>query len=352
MKIKIKDFAFLLLPCLLLASCIDEIKLNIGNDQQRLVVDGLIADSLQEYTIKVNHSAIIGSVSTDNVMTPVTGATVRVLDDAGGSFDFTETAAGIYSREMQGEVGKAYHVEVKTADGKTILSRPAVLQKSPPLLPATGRVIEEVTLSPSGRPIKSDKLSLEMNTEVPGLAQRPYLRWRAMGEYQFWENYPNPLNNKICYVKNNVDINNIKIFDTHDLAGGLLTNEPFLTTSYNYRFAFMYCFHLFQYAISEEEYDYWENVRDIVNIDGSLFDPPPGTVKGNLYNPAAPNDQILGYFSVAGVSYRRQFFDVISLGVYVDPGCHYWGIRPQSSECRACADIPMSSLTRPWYWEP
>ncbi len=348
---KIKHLALALLSGFLLTHCIDEIKLNINDDQQWLVVDGLIADSMQVYTIEVNYSAVIG-VGSDNITTPVTGASVRVLDDTGGNFDFTETAPGVYTRQMKGEVGKTYHLQVITTEGKSVLSRPTILQKSPPLLPAVGKVIDELTLSSSGGYIHSNKFELDMSTDVSGLAERPYLRWRAAGEYQFWENYPNPLNNKICYVKNNVDFNNIKIFDTHDLADGLLTNEPFLTTSYNYRFAFMYCFHLFQYAISEEEYNYWENVREIVNIDGSLFDPPPGTVKGNLYNPVDPGDQILGYFSVAGVSSRRDFFDVISLGVYVDPKCRYWNTRPQSSECRTCADFPMSSFTRPEYWIP
>ena len=344
-------FAIVLLACLLLASCIDEIRFDIDTDQQHLVVDGLITDSLQVYTIKVNYSAVIG-VGTDDLKTPVTGASVRVLDDAGGSFDFTETASGVYSRQMQGEVGKAYHVEVKTVDGKTILSHPSVLQKSPPLLPATTKITQEVTISPTGRNIHNNQLSLEMNTSVSGLTERPYLRWRATGEYEFGEDYPGIIGRKICYIKNNIDFNNIKIFDTHDLAGGLLKEEPFLHMSYNYRFAFMYCFHLFQYAISEEEYKYWEDVRDIVNIDGSLFDPPPGTVKGNLYNPADPNDQILGYFSVAGVSYRRDFMNAISLGVPAAPRCASWSNQQQYSECRECTEILNSSVMRPAYWEP
>lgn len=348
---KIKYVTLALLSGFFFTRCIDEIKFNIDNDQQQIVVDGLIADSLQVYTIKVNYSAVIG-VGSDNIMAPVTGAVVRVLDDAGESYNFAETDAGIYTREMRGEVGKAYHVEVKTAGGKTILSHPAVLQKSSPMLPATGKVFEDTTISTSGELTRHTRFSLALNADVSSLQSTPFLRWRAMGEYQFWENYPNHINDKICYIKNNVDFNNIKILDTRELANGLLVNEPFLTTSYNYRFAFMFCFHLFQYTISEEEYKYWEDVRDIINIDGSLFDPPPGTVKGNLYNPGDSNEQILGYFSVAGVSYRRDFFDGISLGVFVDPNCRYWNSRPHSSVCRKCADFPMSSFARPAYWIP
>lgn len=348
---KINYLASLLLCTLLFTRCIDEIKLDIGNNQQWIVVDGLIADSLQVYTIKVNYSAIIGSVSTDNVLPPVTGASVRVLDDSGGIYVFTETGKGSYTCLMKGEVGKAYHVEVTTPDGKTILSRPAILHKAPPLLPATAKVVEAVTISPTGRSIPNNKLSLEMNTDVMDSTERPYLRWRATGEYQFGEDYPGIINRKICYVKNNIDFNNIKIFNTRQLAGEQLRNEPFLLMKYDYRFAYMYCFHLFQYSISKEEYEYWESVRSIVNIDGSLFDPPPGTVKGNLYNPNDPAEQILGYFSVAGVNYRRQFVNAVSLEVAAPPLCGNWPPQ-QPPQCRDCLTILNSSVTRPVYWEP
>lgn len=347
---KILLFTLILLVCLPLAGCIDEIKLDLDNDYQSLVVDGQLTDSLIEQTVKVSYSVKLG-FATDNILPPVTGASVRVLDDSGGSFEFTETANGTYTRLMKGIPGQAYQVEVKTPDGKTILSRPAVLNAAPPLLPVTAKVVQEATVSSTGTSIYSEKLLLEMNTDVSGMAERPYLRWRASGEYEFGEDYPNIIDRKICYVKNNVDFNNISIFDTHKLAGGLLTNEPFLSTVYNYRFAYMYCFHLFQYSISEEEYEYWEQVKDIVNIDGSLFDPPPGTVKGNLYNPNNPQEQILGYFSVAGCAYRRDFMNAVSLGYAANPRCSNWPPQ-QPAECRECLNIPNSSVTRPPYWQP
>lgn len=348
---KFKFFGLILLASFVLNSCIDEVKLDIDNNQQRLVLEGQIADSLQVYTIKISNSAIIG-VGNDNILTPVSGATVMVLDDEGGSFEFAETSPGNYSREMRGEVGRTYHLEVTTSDGKSIKSNPTVLRASPPLLPASAEVIQDITISANGRPVTANKLSVKMNTDVSGLADRPYLRWQAKGEYEFKENYPMALNTKTCYIKNNIDINNIKVFDTNDLAGGLLTDEPFLLTDYNYRFAFQYCFHLFQYSISKEEYKYWQTVHDIVNIDGSLFDPPPGTVKGNLYNTNDPEEQILGYFSVAGVSYRREFMDAISLSFYVEPKCSSLSFRPQYSECRECLQIANSSLDKPSYWIP
>ncbi len=347
---KISYFISAVFTGLVLSSCIDEIRLDIDNDQQFLVVDGLIADSMQVYTIKVNYSAIIG-VGTDDLKTPVTDASVQVLDDAGGSFAFEETAPGVYTRLMQGEVGKAYHVEVKTTDGKTVLSRPSILKKAPKLLTPSFKVIQQITVSQTGRNVYNNRLQMEMNTDISGMAERPYLRWRTMGEYEFGEDYPGILDRKICYIKNNLDFNNIKVFDTNELVGNSLTNEPFLLTKYDYRFFFQYCFHSFQYSISKEEYEYWLAVRSIVNIDGSLFDPPPGTVNGNLYNPDDPESPILGYFSVAGVSYNRTFKNATDLEFAVTPRCGPWPPN-QPQECFNCLTLPLSSTTKPSYWMP
>jgi hypothetical protein len=347
---KIPYTAALLLGALLLIRCIDEIRLDIDTDQRWVVIDGQVTDSMQVCTLKISWSAVIG-VGNDNILTPIAGCTVQVKDDEGGEFYFMESAEGIYTREMRGELGKSYHVEVKMPDGKTLLSRPAQLPKAPALLPISAKVTQKTTISATGRPVTSNQLAVSMNTDVSGSAERPYLRWRASGEYEFREAYPMALNTKVCYIRDNVDFNNIRIFNTNELSGSLLSEEPFLDMNYNYRFAHQYCLHLFQYAISEEEFRYWEKLRSIVSIDGSLFDPPPGTVQGNLYNPDDPDDLILGYFSVAGVAYRRDFLNVNLLGFFVEPRCSSLPFRPQYPECRECTDVLGSSLVQPDYWE-
>lgn len=342
--------AALLLVSLLLVRCISEVDLNIDSNRTWVNVDGLLTDSLQVQTINIKRSAVIG-VGNDNILTPVEGCNLSVLDDAGQSFHFSETAPGVYTHEMQGIPGRVYHLEVKLPDGNTILSRPTVLVEAPPLLPITAKVTQKTTIGPSGRAITTNQLSLGMNTEFGAILQRPYLRWRATGEYEFKEAYPMAFSTNTCYIKNNLDFNNIKIFDPSELGGTSLTDEPFLNTPFDYRFSDQYCFHLFQYAISEEEYQYWEQMRDIVNIDGSLFDPPPGTVQGNLYNPADPEELILGYFSVSGVAYRREFVNSNSLGFFVEPRCSSLSFRPQYPDCQACETILFSSLVKPDYWK-
>lgn len=339
------------LACLILLcnSCVDEIKLNIDKNETSIVVDGLISDSLQLQTIKVSNSAIIG-VGNDNILTPITGATVNVVDNEGASFNFPEDENGQYTAMFQGEAGKSYSVEIDLADGKKIRSTPTILKPAPPVGNRSSEVFEVTTQAGSGQPNIINGIRLLVDVDVSAQADRPFLRWRVDGEYQIIEAFPMALNPKSCYVRNRLDINLIKIFDTNTLEGGILRNESVLSTEYDYRFAVQYCFHILQYAISQEEYTYWNQIQDIINIDGNFFDPPPGTVIGNLYNPDDSEEQILGYFSVSGVSFGRFFQNANSTGVFVAERCNASPFRPQYPECRACETIINSSIIRPDYW--
>lgn len=335
------------------SNCIDEVKLNIDTNQRSVAIEGLIADELATYAIKLNFSAVIG-VGNDNVLDPIVGASVLVVDDAGNTFEFVESgeSPGTYEKEMTGEIGRAYATEIKLPDGRTIKSTPSVLMKAPEIDTVRVRVEEEISISNGNNLIRTNTVELEVSTQFD-TEQKPFLRWRANGEYEFLENYPDAISPRTCYIPNNIDLNNLKIFDTRTLEGNRIDEEPFLSTLLNDRFAYNYCFHIFQYAMDEAEFKYWDAVSDIITIDGSLFDPPPGTVRGNLFFEDNPDDVIVGYFSVSGVSSKRFFVNPRDLGSnFVAPRCRRTFNRNLPSECFDCSMIRGSSLVKPDYWNP
>jgi hypothetical protein len=276
---------------------------------------------------------------------------VRVFDDVGNVFDYSEKEPGVYAREMQGVPGHAYHVEVQTPDGRVLRSKPSVLTAAPPLGDLSFMLEDRQTVNSSGNVVTEQRLLVNMNLDVQALPEKPYVRWRAEGVYEFQES---TLSARICYVRHRPDLNNIKMFNTSVLPNGVLFDEPFLDLPLDWKFSRKYCLHMLQYAMSEEEYRYWLSVNDVVNVDGSFFDPPPGTVRGNVFNANDPGELVVGYFSVAGVSYARRFITPETLGLgFIEPKCGGFNpFRPRPPECNDCTVLGGGgSLEKPGYWE-
>ena len=138
-----KNILGLLLCCLLGVSCVDEITFNLDSLPSRIAVEGFITDSLTTHTIEISSSAVLG-VGNDNIQPPISNAEVKVLDDQGNEYLFTEGEPGAYSALMQGVTGRSYHLSIVLPDGKKILSTPSILPERSPMVPVNFRVeVEE-----------------------------------------------------------------------------------------------------------------------------------------------------------------------------------------------------------------
>jgi len=350
MKSYTKAIIILLGLSVIYAACIDEIAFDIASEETSVVVEGLISTELQEYAVKVNESTILG-IGIDNIKSPISGATVQVIDDSGVSVSFTEDVeeAGTYIAEMQGIVGKSYHVEVTLPNGNLITSAPEKIL--PPIqIDSIPIRIEEVSgLNASGNSEITAFVIAEANFEFDP-ADPPYLRWRVYGEYEFLELYPGAFDLFRCYVTDFIDFNNLALLDGTDVEGNRVENKEVVRTLLNRRFNNIYGFMVSQYRISKKEHEYWSNVDQLINIDGTIFDPPPASIVGNLTNMNNPEELIQGYFSVVSSDFKRQFVETGDLGFFVQTNCTGFSFRPNPPECADCRLIRNSTRDKPPYW--
>lgn len=338
------------LSCLIM-SCIDEIDLNVDTEQRTLVVDGFVSDNLADYTLKLSLSSVIG-IGNDNILDPVPGASVKLVDNRGGEFPYVEQESGEYKLEgFAAQRLTEYMIDVVLPDGRHFQSRPSELRSSSTIEDISYEVSEQSFRNNIGDIITENVIAVKIETDLSQAASPPFLRWRVEGEYQLQEGYPGALNLRRCYIKENLDLNDIRIFDATALNGSTLFDQVIVETNFNFRFADQFCFHISQYSISEEEYEYWSNIKEIIDISGSLFDPPPGTVVGNMVNVDNPNDIAVGYFSVSSAYFTRQFINSNELDFFVEPKCSTRGFRDIPFGCTDCTDIANSTLNRPVYWE-
>lgn len=322
-------------------SCIDEIELKIDDVEEKIVIEGLIADSLDLYTITVKQTR-------DKGLYPVQNAKVEVIEEGGKAIAFIESKVyeGNYQARMKAENTKAYFIRV-TNGSKVYESIPSRPIASPKITKPTHFVSERVYIDGSGAQATEIDVNMVVDINFDASRPKPYLRWRAKGEYEFHE-FTLP-GSKWCYVYENNDFNKLLLYDPKLLPSNTLTSQEINFTELDFRFYNLYCFHVYQYTMSKEEYEYWQSLKTLIENKGTLYDPPVGNVKGNLFSKDDAEEQVVGYFSVAGVSYVRHFVDPATLTPYFprDPCMRFFN-PPRT--CNDCLILKGSTATKPSYW--
>jgi len=350
-----KKISYLLITVVLslgIYSCVDEIALNVDTAERTLIVDGFVTDSLGKFEVKLSQSSVIG-IGNDNILDPVSGAKVQLLDGDGGTYPYLEDEEklGTYRLEnFKALRGKSYFIDVVLSDGKHYQSQPAQLQSSSRIDNVEYEIREITARNNIGELVTERRIFTKIDTDFSQADKPPFLRWRVSGEYQLQEQSRMDLNPMRCYVKVDLDVNNIQILDASQLSGGQIFDQIISEAKYDFRYADQFCYHISQFSISEAEYNYWTNIKEVIDIDGSLFDPPPGTVIGNIRNVDDPDDIAVGYFSVASVYFVRNFINSNELDVFVRAKCAGFNRTPPFG-CVDCLDVNNSTLIKPSYWE-
>ena len=114
-------------------------------------------------------------------------------------------------------------------------------------------------------------------------------------------------------------------------------------------------------ALSASAYTFLNNLEKQINVEGSIFDPPPSFLRGNILNIEQPEKIALGYFYVAGVAESDIAIDRSQVGknpdIFIglqpdplycgdpcDPMCVTFGggkcgVKPCPPECNSMPDI-------------
>jgi hypothetical protein len=108
--------AILACGSILFISCEKVIQLDLKASDKRIVIEGGINDASPVNTITLTKNI---NVNESNVFPNVTGAIVKISDNAGNSETLKETSAGVYQTfAMPGVQGRTYFLSVE-AEGKT-----------------------------------------------------------------------------------------------------------------------------------------------------------------------------------------------------------------------------------------
>lgn len=349
-----------LILLLLLAplACIDPYETEVIEGPQLLTVDGLITSGPGPHVVKLTRSDTYGSVF-QGLIRPVRGATVIVRDEQGEVVFLTEDpdADGNYLTPagFTAQVGRAYTLQIGLTDGKVYTSLPESVAAVPEI---QNLDFDVVRIPVEGE--ENDRSGVQLVVDVTDPSdQSNFYFWRTGTSTFVLKTRPdlftprpsdsNPsrdpqpkdccatcfqtevTSNQAIFIANDESFNGLST----QLAAGFIEDDGI-------RFAESYRVRLSQIGISPEAFRFLRLVKQQAEISGSVFDPPPANIRGNMISLDNPEEVVLGYF-MAGAEARIEKYIHASELSFAQP------IAIIPDDCRT---LPNTTIDTPADWNP
>lgn len=302
------NFIRISLITVLVIGCTVEFNPGFDENEEFLVVEGMITDQNRVNRIKLSRSLPIGKPLSDKT---VKGALVTITDENNVVTLLIESPEGVYSTdstEFRGRVGGQYSLNIKL-DSKNYATDFVEMKPVPHI---NSLYYEKVTITAS-RDSNYIKEGCRIYVDSYDPSGRClYFRWDFV---ETWE-YRIPYNviNKICYVTERSD--EILVKNTSQYSSARVTKYPVLFISNTSdRLKEKYSILVNQYSLTGQEFAFWEQVRNISANVGNLYDITPTAIQGNIKCTTDQNETVLGYFSVSSMTQKRLFIQDQFLGL-------------------------------------
>jgi len=311
---KKKLILLLLTPVL---SCIDPVSFDFKGQTEHIVIEGKWSDQPEDSYVKITMSRPF----TTPYQKIVDDAVVYLVSDQGERYNYQHVEGGIYWPDeyyfSHDIVGKTYTLHVLTTDGKEYESKPVTV-KPVPQIDSLYYSYDEREIFEIGTVRRKwfNGYTFYVNYSDPAGVNNFY-RWSYTDIYEVLTQpalhmiyncrgcpKPDPLP---CCAKCWVDekehilqVESDRLSDGRKVTGHELKFFPFERYMH-----FKFKYKVYQYAISEEAFLYYDALIKQSKSEGSIFDPPPTQLKGNIFNINDSEDQVLGFFEAAAASVKE-----------------------------------------------
>ena len=258
--------------------------------QGYLVVDGFI-NAHGPTEIKLSRTAPINEMKTYN---PEAGAIIQIEGDDNSSSLLFEIQKGVYrSATIPIDVANKYRVHIKTLNGKEYLSDYVPVKITPP--------IDSISWEEDEKGVK-----LFANTHDDG-NKTIYYKWDYDETWEIHSGYVSEFNPNIYACWKYDTSSNIVLGSSAKLQKDII-HTPFLyILSDDERIGIRYSIHMRQYALDKNGYLFFEQLRKNTESLGSIFDPQPSVITGNVHMISDPSELVIGYIGATTVEEKRIF---------------------------------------------
>lgn len=302
------SFYFMMLIFSIQVSCIDEITIAIPDFERQLVIEGWYGNQIGQNYVRVYYSSpfISGIQAPQYTVAPVDQVYVEDREGRQISFKSVQDHTYVPNDYFPVEAGTGYRLVVRLTTGEIYESE---YEEMPPLVEVseiTASAYEALfSISTEGSSFTQLRTFASVKATItdPGEGELGYF-FRTSG---ISEDYTFSMNDNCactCYSSFPNVFNKMNLLD----------NEPFIGRTFQQTIADIPLSSLGRYfvdtnmrAISKGNLAYLEQVDLQQKNTGSIFDPAPFRIRGNISKADDPNGLVLGNFFV----YQESRFDAL-----------------------------------------
>ncbi len=312
--------------CLGLASCVDKYWPELNKYDNVLVVDGLLTNGNDTTIVKLSMSSPVNNEE----FNPLSGAELYITDNNQTQTYFTETEPGAYKildNTFIGNVGSSYQLHILLPNGKKYRSDICVMKPPAPIDSIFGE-IETHQIPNTNDYDEGVQFYINNHSNLPDTS---YYLWKLIETFEYqssfnidyiwngnnFDPYPNPDSLRTCWFTTPVP--NIFTYSTKYLNKPIINNLPLnFVNSNTKRLSVRYSLLVKQLSITKKIFNFWDALRQQNIIQGNLYSKQPVQIRGNVKNINNPEEPVLGYFTVAGMTKKRIFINKPPIVFYYD----------------------------------
>ena len=311
---------------LITLGCVEPFTPTVSNYADLLVVEAFITDEPSSHFVKLSRSYPINT----RLVSPETGATITLTSASGLEQQFLESGPGHYefTTGFNPIIGESYVLNIVTGNGANFVSDPVVMKETQP--------IEDLYYDQKTLPT-SNTAELDLGYQIyansaPGNQEKVYMKYEWEDTWEFATPYESFLdfdfetntaflreeNISVCWRgDNSVDI---RLASNADRNSANIQGQPIKFVSFGEAtLRIKYSILVKQFALSEESYQFWKDLKDSNESAGTLYDSQPFQVTSNIINIQDNNLPVLGYFEMTSEASKRLFItkDDLPHNIYI-----------------------------------
>ena len=309
-----------LLVIIVLSGCVKEFKPPIRSTKPILVVEGLLLTDSTPCRVTLSYSGAYTAVGY-LAKSEINDARVFLKNDLNDSIELINKGNGDYTDEtniMIAQVGRSYGISIHLATGERYASLPEKVLPVP----------QDFEFDSVGTdyPYQNSVLhgaKVYIRAKDPA-GETNYYRWTVNG-YIPRKSWGVPCGNGACrqYCYQFFEDHFISVQSDQKVNGNEIRLQHVSTTPF-YSFGKHYL-EIKQLSLTKQAYQFWAQYLEQTQRTGTIVDPLPSSILGNIYNADKPNEFALGYFEVSDAVAKKITIDVFFYypEVMLEPAIQY-----------------------------